>query len=626
VGTGFLYGDKRHVLTAKHVVTTSTGALAPEITVEVSAGVSKPAVKCQLLDFCDIALIEIGEGAPCSPLEPIEPIAEPKPNEKFRAYGFPVSVGQQWHPGELVGRTKRGEYEILYELAVTAQLSGLSGAPVFAKDSDHVIGVISDHDPETPNAGKMVPLVDFYDSLDFSVSAAGPTWLAVFSEQDPAGKKEDLRAAIQLAKELANWKAVNLNEQESVVDCISSHQNYRNTIRLLCSAEVCVFDLTGYEPATMLLLGIRSVVRRGVTIGSTCGGVQNAPYDIKELSLLDHSQPDSEELNLANVISTRISKGIEDKAPEHYLDLPSFEAVRNLPPNHRGEVLPEERVLLLSSYSDSYKSNLDYIQNRLKLQLQIGQIKSKIYRIIDLNVQSPWLVSQNMYEAIRRTSLCIVDWTGFANQGECPNWPANVFFELGVRIAVRAGVTVCIIQDPATNPDTKLTQQQDKLIKLFDPIKYRLDDKKGEAFAKVMKLWDAFKPLGPADPENPSEYTYAEITNAIDPQHGLTTKSVLRDLLLSAELLGANDSEGLSGLLYPGNRNLRSIAERAVEDRLWAAWYFVKARYSSEDIRKDTKLKEAVAEIQQGLVAALGSAHPALKDINELLKQVLGLR
>src|SRR5262249_16483212 len=84
-------------------------------------------------------------------------------------------------------------------------------------------------------------------------------------------------------------------------EAVSTREQYNNTIRALCAAEIVVFDITGFEPAVMLLLGIRAVVRRGITICSvgekfTLGETFDFPFNIQEVNIVAHS---AEQYNLA---------------------------------------------------------------------------------------------------------------------------------------------------------------------------------------------------------------------------------------------------------------------------------------------------------------------------------------
>jgi hypothetical protein len=83
---------------------------------------------------------------------------------------------------------------------------------------------------------------------------------------------------------------------------------------------------------------------------------------------------------------------------------------------------------------------------------------------------SPRLVGQELYENIRLARTCLVDWT---------HWRANVFFELGVRLACSSIDPVCMLDDPDTTPsiyhDTQPLKQKEDLIRLFFPAIYAID-------------------------------------------------------------------------------------------------------------------------------------------------------
>jgi hypothetical protein len=615
-GTGFLFGDGCHVLTAKHVVVTAEGKPAPNITVEAVQGKPEPVKSQRLLGFCDVALLELSRTLPAVPLQPSSS-QDLKPGAEVRAAGFPVHVSERWQPGQLVGRVRLGEYELHFDHSLTAPLSGLSGGPVLDSEN-RVIGLIIEHDPLTPTAGKMAPLEDFRASLDFSPGAAPCTCDVILSGNEPPAQGV-LRTAVEEALDIVgadDGEKIGLTF-EYATHTVSSREAYFNMVRRLCRTDVCIFDLTEYEPAVMLLLGIRSVVRRGITIGSVMKDIVRAPYDIKELNLLSHAEAESQGVKLRDAIAERMRTGRSTQSLQHYLDLPTFEAVRNLPPGRRREILPSERVLLLSSYSADADTSLRYIQDRLELELKKRKVKQpRIERVLDLNVKSPWLVSQNMYEAIRCSKLCIVDWTGF------PLWPENVFFELGVRIAVRKGVTFCILHESAA--DCELSEQMKNLIALFNPIRYRCDDKKGEAFRDMMNAWDQRTADEAGLEDGPCGNTYREITAAIDPRQGLLARSVQLELLQAAESLSADDTEALSAVLYPENLELRSAAAAAVKDRLWAAWYYLMERYGGiEGIVKDPDLQSTATKLAKNLLAALGADSPEAKPIKEALPKLL---
>ena len=151
-------------------------------------------------------------------------------------------------------------------------------------------------------------------------------------------------------------------------------------------------------------------------------------------------------------------------------------------------------------------------------------------------------------------------------------------------------------------------------------------DVKGEGLAKLMLRWDHFATGDAGNVEGPCEYTFRTITDAVDVQQGMIARTVLLDLLNSAQLLGADDTEALSGVLYPKNSDLRVAAGLAVKERLWAAWYYLNARYSLTEIAKDPDLFDAIKDIARELVAVLGINDPQYKPVKETMKKLLEVK
>jgi hypothetical protein len=88
-----------------------------------------------------------------------------------------------------------------------------------------------------------------------------------------------------------------------------------------------------------------------------------------------------------------------------------------------------------------------------------------------LDLRSPRLVGQALYEHIRWSRRCIVDWT---------EWRANVFFEFGVRLAGSSHDPLVVIDrtdlpDEGVDPGTGLRQRA-LLAALFAPLRYERDD------------------------------------------------------------------------------------------------------------------------------------------------------
>src|SRR5262249_10949471 len=107
--------------------------------------------------------------------------------------------------------------------------------------------------------------------------------------------------------------------------------------------------------------------------------------------------------------------------PDVYLDLPAYDTLRKLGESHR-VLEPEAQILFLRWFDQQYKNLVkELVEARLQNHFSHATL------VTTLDSRSPQLVEQRLYAAIRRTRLCIADWTA---------WRPNVFFEIGVRLAV----------------------------------------------------------------------------------------------------------------------------------------------------------------------------------------------
>jgi hypothetical protein len=144
-----------------------------------------------------------------------------------------------------------------------------------------------------------------------------------------------------------------------------------------------------------------------------------------------------------------------------------------------------------------------------KVQLAIKEafgLKTRFQRITD--IVSPQLVSQRLYSAMRRRDLCVVDWT---------TWSANVFYELGVRLAVNRFATISIL-----GPEAERTEQQWRLIKLLGPIEYRNDGSGLEAirlhYEQILEHATSPESIPPAWGDIPFDSVYRLIAKLTAPR------------------------------------------------------------------------------------------------------------
>jgi hypothetical protein len=229
----------------------------------------------------------------------------------------------------------------------------------------------------------------------------------------------------------------------------------------------------------MLLLGVRAVLRRGVTIsvrrrGSAAderGGPKPAneseiPFNVKETRVLAYGGG-SFYRDLYQAM-TDGAAGLRDD--RNYLDLPAYHGVRTPrldPPPTDGDdpkVRREEPLLVLCPFKDTYDTFFADTLGSI-ISGNTGDLAPE--RMMDL--RSPRLVGQALYERIRWSTRCLVDWT---------YWRANVLFEHGVRLACTRNDPVCLIDEtlavdePTAPASVRFPLQKQKLQVLLGPVAY----------------------------------------------------------------------------------------------------------------------------------------------------------
>ena len=440
---------------------------------------------------------------------------------------------------------------------------------------------------------------------------------------------------------------------------IASLEGFENAVRALCQAEIAVFDVTSYEPVVMLLLGIRSVVRRGVTIASaggdyTVGDPLNYPFSIKEVNIISHSREQANIYHPIDLIGEKVIAGFEQlRYLPDYLDLPVFDAIRTLPPEREQRIPKEhnEQVLVLCPFSRGYTDN--NWKAYLKPQLEVYLPKTpkgdppRIVRTLDM--KSPRLVSQSLYEAMRLTQMCIVDWT---------EWRPNVFFELGVRLAAIDIDPVCVIETThkklieelagIENWDKRVKHARDKLesekiadkdappedyttgeaerfahvvyqsrrlLELFDLIDYnaprqgRIVENDLLAYEKMVSQHQS-RIRGDDPPHGrkgiPLGFTYRTVSDHIDASMEVSALPVHDELIRAADLLSDPqiNSAGRSPVLYPKNESLTGKANVGALERRLAAWYYIDSRLS-EELVEDQILRRKFVDLGNLIAMAL---------------------
>jgi hypothetical protein len=557
------------MLTAKHVVCAGDEPLA---NVEVKVDDTTLGALVIPIPNYDAALLRLPQRIQRTPLRLVTTF-QGESDTSVRIPGFPnAEVLGTWQTAHIKGPLPNGIFEIGLPTQVPGHLGGLSGAPVLDVNKD-VIGIFITHTLEVPDRATFLAVKRFFALLDFSLLPPETLRCMVFIAESGGGPALQLTTAVEAGMKIAG---ATLNrpyhcEKISINECLADLDRYAATVRQLCGADVAVFDLTSYEPGIMLLLGIRSTVRRGVTIGSigvplTASVLADAPFNIKELNLLSHAQPQISGELLESIFGRRIIYGLKAlETTPRYRDSVCYDGVRYLLPADRILQTASSGALVLCSYHPSYDKHWEYVSAAIRshLQQEFPTSSQNVFRSIDQQLKSGRLASETIYSEIRRAEFCIIDWSG---------WPANVFFEFGVRLAVSRFGAECIIDAsfPALPGSSFSKTQTALLINLFRPQQYERGVIGYPPFDKVLK-----QHLAAVSKSALPTPTYEVASASADIKSDAASVPVYRELLELSNVLGSNDSVGISGLIYPANKKLLKQSEAAVADRLLAAWAFM---------------------------------------------------
>ena len=273
-----------------------------------------------------------------------------------------------------------------------------------------------------------------------------------------------------------DWEAANIRfARFSVLDCLEDWDSLDQAVRAVIQADIVVFDITGFEPSIMLLAGIRSAARAGLSICSHGGeyiegAFLKVPFNIQNLSFGSHAE--AKHFAGTNWVLERLEDRIrlgfrQLRLQKNYIDLPAYAELRHLGSDYEASstIDAKDRILCLCSFDEKQFELWRDMQSGLKNALRRDhKIESPtVERVIDYG--SPQLVSQTIYEHLRRCAGCVVDWTRAS---------ASVFFELGVRLAVSEWGAVHIVRDicPTDGSKAKKLVQFEKLRSLFRPFSY----------------------------------------------------------------------------------------------------------------------------------------------------------
>jgi len=383
----------------------------------------------------------------------------------------------------------------------------------------------------------------------------------------------------------------------SVLEALESDEAFAKALRAVVEADLAVFDVTGFEPGIMLLIGVRSACTRGVTICSHGGTWTEGkklptptPFNLQDLNINSHTPVEFTGRNpVLDRFVHRVRTGFEQLATQpNYLDLPAYDALRQLGSDYEASSTIDigERVLVLCSYSDKFAQNWLYVSEMLEASLwRKKTVSPAVQRIIDYG--TPQLIWQSLYELIRRVAACVVDWS---------EYNASVFLELGVRLAVSDWGAIQIIDEshlPGAASAPKL-EQIEKLHRLLKPVPYRLQDDSPEVFDKLVEDFWQRRASGEVD-YNRVHGVVQQVINKIAEAH----PPVYERLRRGADALHhpQQDRRAAPQIIFSGSENAKADSERTALEMRVAAWLYLEHRVGAANLQKEPNLHKTYAEL-----------------------------
>lgn len=413
----------------------------------------------------------------------------------------------------------------------------------------------------------------------------------------------------------------------SILDAFASPSSLDLAARLLVEADLALFDVTCFEPGVMLLLGIRAATRRGVTIASHGNGWREGeplsrPFNLSDISLSSHTPADvlvGDDPRSSRMLE-RLRTGFNQLAQKpYYQDLPVYDALRQIGPQESAWTsIPLEReVLFLCSYDAKYFPIWRHIRGLLKDSLFEAEIQTNVSRLQD--VATPQLVSQSLYERIRRCAGCVADWTGAS---------PSTFFELGVRIAVSPWSVVQVASEEwfrVAIGDGSQARQLKLMQHLLNPLLYRNNDDQNIG-RRIAELLMEFRSQISGSTGHRLRHVVASAVGNTE----VSLPGVAEQLKEEADTLNHPNRvrDNIPQALYYEVSSIKKDQERASLERRLGAWLYLEYRVHAGDLTDSDHRKQLWRELGESAAADLflssdSSDQILAHEISERLKNEL---
>jgi hypothetical protein len=268
---------------------------------------------------------------------------------------------------------------------------------------------------------------------------------------------------------------------------------------------------------------------------------------------------------------------------------------------------------MLCPFKEAYKEHWSYVSEKITLNKGRFEVSLKsLERMLDIS--SPRLVGQALYEGIRWSRCCIADWT---------NWRANVFFELGVRYSCSDIGPICLIEeDDCQDANSTFPLQRKRLLALLNPIVYKL---KGPSapFKKAFARYSAII----SGQEIPLEHMavahnaiYETIVDSYYWAQEPITRLPHKEMQINLQARFGKDPQkrGSFPILFSTNPGFAKELGSNLQERWIAAWAYFRTRYSPEDFTSNPELRQELIALGEEVVQTLSkSSDPNHKRISE---------
>ncbi|MFN7922295.1 MAG: FAD-dependent oxidoreductase [Bryobacteraceae bacterium] len=389
--------------------------------------------------------------------------------------------------------------------------------------------------------------------------------------------------------------------------CLPNREALLSFTRAMCSSPLVIFelgkDMGKSDLAGMMLMGIRSAVRRGVTLAVTSRMIKakdwaELPFNLKELQIL--SLPFQKAQASATLLADSIASAFKTLRSDAggYRDLPVFDIVRRTkrrtPDAHPNQV----EALGLCSFSPKHEKSWEALKLALD-RVDTGGRILVLRRVTEYS--SPLLVAERLYELIRFARVCVVDWT---------EWRPNVFFELGVRMAVHRIPALIVATEAAIQSAER--GEKHAFRAMFRPLTYSKNPKAVTGLQQVARLELEHRLKADSSPTD-TVYEIAQRHVNIEQEFG---SAQIHQQFLRAAFAAVGSDIGRSGkpaVLYSENPKLASQALNAAIETVWGAYLILEDKLGDQSLPPPVRDElsttfDSIAALLLGLLARCDSS------------------